>query len=665
MVNVKYHQRFQLGAKLRLFGIIVLTFLVLQLFAAMAAYVGTNTLKQRIQSAIDQDLADLTQSGDELATHAALITQVELDDAAQLSQFISTESQNRNIQQITVTNAAGIIMADSYDAARVGENLYFSSSEGQAVVDGSSSASIQASSFDNRAVVMTTSRPIVSNGVTIGSLFVNRVVDDNYVATLKSKHSILRPELLSYTKEKGISATTITEQSVQSLILTFFHPTSEWIHAGKNGGYFAIDGHTYVLSNLLFSGPEQPDAGLLVFIPMRLWMDIDAVLSLLVCLTMGILLIKVDQNRQKLKRSLAKPIVVGSALITIACLLVIFHLFIREDIIPIQPSTYEIYNATLRFQPEVNVFDLNEEQTIRLKVDTGSETINTIGVVVNYDPAAISVDQLITDHSICSIFVERIVDNDNGQLTITCGMPSPGFSGQGGIIAELVVHPKQSGMFSLRYQEDSVVLAHDGLGTDVLRKVANGSYLAEDFSSQVDETTQNIIVYSSSHPNPERWYQKNKVKMIWQDIPGQRYVYTFSQNPDAIPDISTANHKATVSAGSDGQYYFKVAAELGDAIGPVATYPVNIDTTAPKRVSIKTSSSEIQAGDAVRLSFSADDDTSGVQKNYYISVNGKIFLPIKPTITMPFPDPGQYTVTVQVFDRADNRARASTTITVK
>ncbi len=654
---------------LRIVSVAVGILLLVQAAALLYLRTVVSNAKQHIQLAIQTDLEQLAQVGSELAASSDVIAYMQANDLESLSKLVNEEGNSREIDDIIVTNAQGIVLVDSYDSSRVGENIYLTSPEGRELAQGRTAAFIGSSSYDSTQVILVATQLIVDNGQVIGGIFVNQIADHRYARTLQAQYQSFSPEILFYTQTDGISANTMNGRAIQALLLTYFHSSSDWISQGKSGGYIIVNGVLYALTNLTFNqfdSSEQSGVGILVFTPLSSLMIVDYILSLtLLCSIIGIFVIQ--QYRAKKTGAhiaLQSTIVVCVVVAIVGITMLVSHYALKADIIPIRQSSYEIYNATLRLQPEVGVFDQSTQQTIRLKVDTGGEVINAVNAVINYNPDLVEVSDILMDHSVCTLIVQKIIDHQQGKATVACGIPSPGFSGQGGTIAELVVQPKQTGQYGLRYGAASTVLANDGLGTDVLRKVTNGSYLTSHLDASQSTAADEIMLYSSSHPNSERWYHKKKVKMIWQDIPDNEYLYVFSQDPNATPYLPTTEHQVTVSADSDGTYYFNIASSQNTELGPMSSYRVNIDTTAPQRVSIKASATNITAGDAVQFEFVADDATSGIQKNYYVSINGKIFLPTTASVLIPFPDSGQYHVTVQVFDQAENRARASQVITV-
>ena len=123
----------------------------------------------------------------------------------------------------------------------------------------------------------------------------------------------------------------------------------------------------------------------------------------------------------------------------------------------------------------------------------------------------------------------------------------------------------------------------------------------------------------------------------------------------------------TIMAPSSGRYYFHVLRE--DANGEksrVVHYPVNIDIEPPTKLSLETSQTVLQENDVLRLGFSAEDELSGLQKNFYIKfADNNVFLPVKPPLYIPLVEKGVHTFTAKVYDNAGNSTETSTSVEVR
>ncbi len=263
------------------------------------------------------------------------------------------------------------------------------------------------------------------------------------------------------------------------------------------------------------------------------------------------------------------------------------------------------------------------------------------------------------------MFLERNVDNEAGKVEIACGLPSPGFSERTGTVAELLIQPIEEGQTELLFDEEKTqVLANDGLGTNVLRAMTGGSYRFV----QSNSARFPFLLFSPSHPNETRWYNKNAATLVWASREsGLRYRYALTLSPDAPDDLNkrelTENTSAFFSNLTNGTYYFHIIAEREGNIKEHERHRILVDITPPDSPSIKVSQTEIVSGEIIRFELNGNDDLSGLQKNFYVRVDGGVFLPVGSPLFTTFP-PGKHTVTVRVFDVAGNFSETSVEIKV-
>jgi len=128
---------------------------------------------------------------------------------------------------------------------------------------------------------------------------------------------------------------------------------------------------------------------------------------------------------------------------------------------------------------------------------------------------------------------------------------------------------------------------------------------------------------------------------------------------------------------ADGRYIFKIVARdtLSNPAtlalsGEKLTEPIDIDNTAP--VVITFGAPQV-TGDKARVTFDASDAASYLTRAEY-SVNGSDWLPVyaddgisdspkeRYTIEIPVKNPGEYAVTIRVFDVNGNAGNARTSV---
>ncbi|MCX6741158.1 MAG: hypothetical protein NTY61_02045, partial [Candidatus Parcubacteria bacterium] len=360
--------------------------------------------------------------------------------------------------------------------------------------------------------------------------------------------------------------------------------------------------------------------------------------------------------------------VIVLSLILFCVLFFCVNRYIAKKYININIPGVLIYNSTLNFYPSYDIFDVHYPQTVVIKVNTGGEAINMAEVSVDYDPSLIRVSDILTDNSFCDqkLFFKKEIDAQKGEARIVCGLPTPGFSGVDGTVAELVIQPLRTGNLVLSFGADTHVLANDGLGTDVLRQANNSFYQILDYYGQEKPGIPAVIPFSVTHPNSEQWYNSRTVRFSWIGQSGLKYDYWLDQefNSKPVNPKATTDNMVILNVPDDGIFYFHIAAEKNGQMGVATNYKLKIDSMPPLPPIIQASALRVKAGTVVRFNFSGQDDTSGLQPNYYVNLGGGISLPSLPRLYVPFSSVGTHVITVRVFDQAGNYSDSRITIRV-
>lgn len=110
-------------------------------------------------------------------------------------------------------------------------------------------------------------------------------------------------------------------------------------------------------------------------------------------------------------------------------------------------------------------------QTIEIPLRVSSSTtINAGEFYFSFPTDLLQVKEIKKDDSFFELWVtdSPSFNNATGELSLAGGLPTPGFTGQDGLVATVVFETKQSGIATIRLdREKSRLLANDGLGTKV------------------------------------------------------------------------------------------------------------------------------------------------------------------------------------------------------
>lgn len=137
-----------------------------------------------------------------------------------------------------------------------------------------------------------------------------------------------------------------------------------------------------------------------------------------------------------------------------------------------QPETP---GASLAIQPAVH--DFSPDQTFSVNVVVNAEVpINAVEATLLFEPDKLEAVEVSKDGSIMLLWVEEpSFSNASGTIKFVGGLYG-GFTGQEGKVIGAVFKAKNPGIAKISLEE-AKVLAHDGKGTDILRKTAGATYL--------------------------------------------------------------------------------------------------------------------------------------------------------------------------------------------
>ncbi|MES3006024.1 MAG: hypothetical protein V4664_03705 [Patescibacteria group bacterium] len=647
----------------------VFLFLFVLFHIGGALYVSSIATKssEAFHAGILKDQTYLKTQGDAIAQNDSLIQNLLAKDSDAVLAIVERERSARNIGLIGVANAEGIIVSRTLSKSNLGQNVFLTVPAGRFVAEGKSVQSIERTGFGNQ-LFMTTARPIIHEGEMVGALFANYLTNDEYAIRFRDTYLPAGAEVLFYTKEFGVYGESFSDPVKRNLIDSYFNSGSEWTQNASAGKTISFNGNSfYLVENIVFPGLEQSPGGALIFIPRQ---DISDTLNFIIALLTLCVFIFFALRHHRRSRGEEHGwryyTLLAAALVPIF-VLALFALHAQNiGYLKLERIPYALYNSTLRLQPEYGIYDVGFEQRFSVMVDTGDESVNAVQVGLVFDPKKISIKEIEIASSTCLYMVENTIDNVLGRANLSCVLFDEGEDRDSLRIANVVVVPKQVGTFTLSFdEEETKVLANDGLGTDVLRMAQSGSYRVDNFDSTIaTNTLRSFVVFSPTHPNQSRWYNDSEVRFVWKGKPGAVYRYEFDSSPSTVPSNSHTiqDSSITIPVPGDGIFYFHLQLVSG---GPIAHYLVQIDRTPPSIIDIHSSSENVVIGDVVRFSFEAEDAGSGVQRNYYIDLGNHLFLPAGSNLFVPFLKVGDQKVVLRVYDGANNYSEKSKIIHVE
>jgi hypothetical protein len=651
----------------KILGIIFLSFF---LFTSIIWIQGKYILsksKDSFENGLAKDISYRRDKGDIVAKQEDIKVNLLKNDSYNILSILVQKKDEYHIGLLAVANDKGILTVRTVSNVGRGVNVFLATPQGRALSNGSSTASIEKSIFDPQQVFIVTARPILDGKNMIGALFASENLDDVFAKGFKEHYLSYGVELAFYSKDVGLYSSTFKNDAEKNLLRLYFNSNSDWVKGNHSGDTVRLaNGRYYQIINIPLEGLEGTTGGALIFVPEYPYLT-EINLVLLVFLII-FYIVKRYLRRPIKQRKTIKILLYTLSVVVLFIFITILILQINLAKIPsLKNPPFTIYNSTLRFQPDSGILSTGFDQTVGILIDTGGESINTVGVSIHFNPDLVSINKIDTSDSFCSYFIEKRIDVVNGIVTVSCLIPSPGLFSSSAVIANLIVTPKKSGSFDLTYFPETRVLANDGLGTDILRTFSNASFKIE--SSSITTSPLFLNVYSASNPNDTKWYNTNFASFNWQAIPSEKYRYIFDTSSTTLVSESNSTliskNNISLPVPRDGIFYFHVAVQNEGATGPTSVYKIQADMTPPQNVLIKASATTIHTGDTVRFEFSGSDATSGILPNYYVKINtGGLLLPVKKELYVPLTTIGDNTVTLRLFDRAGNFTERSLTIKV-
>ncbi len=625
--------------------------------------------KIMLNSGLAKDMNHLKTQGDEVAADPAIILNLLLDNRQKLISLIRAEIPKRNIGLLGIANKHGVMVSRTLNTGKYGDNVFLTSPIGRAVANGSHVESIETTTFVGE-IGISTGRPIFQNNEMVGALFANYLLDNSYAHFFKDTYLHPGTEIVFYTKEYGIYGSSFSDTSTDQLVRSYFNSGSNWNTSGETDKTVVFEnGTTYLVENIVFPGLEKSPGGVLLFIPrVDLSMVTNTIVAIATLLCFLYLVLRHHYRKSTEEYCWRYYVIVIAYSIPLFTLTLCLLYIQNNGRIELKHTPYALYNSTMQLQPDWGIYNIGSEQQFSVVTTVGDEAINAVQFSLTYNPKIVSITNIITEGSACSYIIESTIDKILGEIHFSCaivGLPP----GQKSLtMATIVVRPLTLGTFDITFDnEKTVVLADDGLATNVLRMTQSGSYRVGDFdlsSKNPDVPKRSFVVFSPSHPNQNRWYNQETANFLWLGKPNTVYRYAFDTSPTTNPTNKQTliGSNISIPIPKDGIYYFHLQIASG---GPIAHYRIQSDTTPPVISSMKASQDSIVEGDVVRFAFKALDSNSGIQNNYYIDLGDKLFLPVGPQIYIPFLDEGDRPVTLRVYDAAGNFTEKTILVKVK
>jgi len=151
-----------------------------------------------------------------------------------------------------------------------------------------------------------------------------------------------------------------------------------------------------------------------------------------------------------------------------AFVLVLFSALISVD---------RAHAADLYMTPASGSYSVGDTFKVSLYVDTKNVPINTVEAYLSFPNDLLTVTSVSKANSILNFWVqEPTFSNTAGTVSLSGGLPTPGYTGGYGDVSDIYFKVKKAGLATILFSSGGSVRANDGLGTDVLKNTIQASF---------------------------------------------------------------------------------------------------------------------------------------------------------------------------------------------
>jgi len=314
--------------------------------------------------------------------------------------------------------------------------------------------------------------------------------------------------------------------------------------------------------------------------------------------------------------------------------------------------------ASLYLSPSSKSYQIGQNFTVTVFVSSAEQAMNGAQGTISFPADKLSVTSVSKSGSVVSLWTqEPSFSNSAGTINFEGIVLNPGFTGSAGKMISINFKTKAAGGAVVSFSSGSI-LANDGKGTSILAGFGNARFNIESgipapappiSTTPVSsaKTSPAPMIYSSTHPDPNKWYNNKDPKFSWsvtQGIIGVSFLINDkpSSNPGSVSD-GLISEKQFEDIG-DGFGYFHLRFKNARGWGAISHFKFNIDTKEILKEGLK-------------IKFSVSDNLSGVS-HFEVKIDNDetiIFSDNELRIyDLPILDPGKHTIAVKVFDNAGN-----------
>lgn len=343
--------------------------------------------------------------------------------------------------------------------------------------------------------------------------------------------------------------------------------------------------------------------------------------------------------------------------------------------------------ASLYFSPSSGSYKVGQNFSVGIYVSSLDQAMNAASGAISFSSDKLEAVSVSKTGSIMNLWVQEPSFSNSpvggqGAASFEGIVLNPGFTGSAGKIITINFRVKSAGAGTLSFSSGSV-LANDGKGTNILENLGSANFSLEVSGAappaeitpapavSISNLPKAPIIYSETHPDSDKWYNKKIAKFNWdlpKDVTAVRLLV--GKIPEAVPTVTytPAITSKTVEDLEDGIWYFHARFRNSAGWGSTAHFKINIDTVPPEPFKIEFPNGKETEDSRPTIAFSATDSLSGVDY-YKIKINDAELSPVSAATAgiynLPPQSSGRKTIVVQAYDKAGNFTSASDEFIIK
>lgn len=314
--------------------------------------------------------------------------------------------------------------------------------------------------------------------------------------------------------------------------------------------------------------------------------------------------------------------------------------------------------ATLTVSPQIGTFQTDSTFDVSIFLNTHGSKINTVDLNLQFSPDTLAIINPSSGTSLISLWTEPPrYSNTEGTATFSGGIPN-GINTESGLLITVTFKAKKPGQGFVKISPLSKILAHDGVGTNILTGYGRATFSIE------PKPPQGPQVFSETHQFQEIWYNNNNPLLAWEKEEGvNEYSLELDNKPQTIPD-NTVDIKDTVKSYEqtpDGISYFHIKARKNGVWGGTTHFPLRIDTNPPAEFKPKVEVLTANIVHKALVSFFTTDSLSGIDRyevgiieKTKVGLESPVFLEVQSPYQLPTSIDGEIRVIVRAIDKAQN-----------